>query len=94
MSTPARRPTLTAPAPAGVRDVRAGTEERAPQGPNRGTCATTRTACHHIRCRNWYSIFRTVSDDVAHRDHRDDRSVRGFAVKPRAFGAPLCGFGA
>jgi len=24
----------------------------------------------------------------------DDRSVRAFAVKPRAFGAPLCGVGA
>jgi len=23
----------------------------------------------------------------------DDRSVRAFAVKPRAFGAPLCGVG-
>ena len=25
---------------------------------------------------------------------RDDRSVRDLAVKPRAFGAPLRGFGA
>src|SRR5512134_2655869 len=37
VSTPARRPTLTAPARAGVRDVRAGTEKRTPQGPNRKT---------------------------------------------------------
>ena len=33
-STPVRRPILTAPARAGGRHVRAGTEERAPKGPN------------------------------------------------------------
>ena len=42
-------------------------------------------------CKNWYSTLRTVSD---HRAHTNDSSVRAFAVKPRAFGAPLCGFGA
>jgi hypothetical protein len=26
--------------------------------------------------------------------NNDDRSVGAFAVKPRAFGAPLCGIGA
>ena len=31
---------------------------------------------------------------TAHRGKMDDRSVRAFAVKPRAFGAPLCGVGA
>ena len=45
-------------------------------------------------CKNWYSTLRTVSDHRAHRGHTNDRSVRAFAVKPRAFGAPLCGFGA
>jgi ribosomal protein L37E len=30
----------------------------------------------------------------AHRGSTDDCSVRAFAVKPRACGAPLCGFGA
>ena len=30
----------------------------------------------------------------AHRGNNDDRSVGAFAVKPRAFGAPLCGIGA
>jgi hypothetical protein len=35
-----------------------------------------------------------VSYGDAHRDSTDDRSVRAFAVKPRACGAPLCGFGA
>jgi hypothetical protein len=29
-----------------------------------------------------------------HRDRTDDCSVGAFAVKPRACGAPLCGFGA
>jgi len=32
-----------------------------------------------------------VSEDDAHRGNNDDRSVGAFAVKPRAFGAPLCG---
>ena len=44
--------------------------------------------------KNWYSTLRTVSDHRAHRGHTNDSSVRAFAVKPRAFGAPLCGFGA
>jgi hypothetical protein len=35
-----------------------------------------------------------VSDDDAHRNRTDDCSVGAFAVKPRACGAPLCGFGA
>ena len=47
-----------------------------------------------IMCKNWYSISRAVSDNDAHRGNMDDRSVRAFAVKPRAFGAPLCGVGA
>ena len=41
------RPTLTAPARAGVRDVRAGTEKRTPQGPNRKTAVNRRTRCRH-----------------------------------------------
>ena len=49
VSTPARRPTLTAPARAGVRDVRAGTEKRTPQGPNRKTTVNRRTRCRHFR---------------------------------------------
>src|SRR5512132_3631203 len=49
VSTPARRPTLTAPAPAGVRDVRAGTQKRTPQGPNRKTAVNRRTRCRHSR---------------------------------------------
>ncbi len=47
-----------------------------------------------VTCKNWYSISRAVSDNDAHRGNMDDRSVRAFAVKPRAFGAPLCGVGA
>jgi hypothetical protein len=35
-----------------------------------------------------------VSDGGAHRGSSDDCSVGAFAVKPRAYGAPLCGFGA
>jgi hypothetical protein len=41
-------------------------------------------------CRIWYSISETVSDG----NPADDCSIRAFAAKPRAFGAPLCGFGA
>jgi hypothetical protein len=43
-----------------------------------------------IVCKIWYSISQTVSD----LGNVYDRSIRAFAVKPRAFGAPLCGFGA
>ncbi len=42
------------------------------------------------RCKIWYSISQTVSD----LGNIYDRSMRAFAVKPRAFGAPLSGFGA
>jgi hypothetical protein len=45
-------------------------------------------------CKIWYLISRTVSDDDAYCGDIDDRSVRVFAVKPRAFGAPPCGIGA
>jgi hypothetical protein len=45
-------------------------------------------------CKIWYLISRTVSEDDAHRDNIDDRSVDAVAVKPRALGAPLCGIGA
>jgi formylglycine-generating enzyme required for sulfatase activity len=38
--------------------------------------------------------LRTASGHSAHRGHTNDSSVRPFAVKPRAFGAPLRGFGA
>ena len=48
----------------------------------------------HSRCKIWYLISRTVSEDDAHRGNNDDRSVGAFAVKPRAYGAPLCGIGA
>jgi len=47
-----------------------------------------------LTCKIWYLICRTVSEDDAHRGNNDDRSVGAFAVKPRAFGAPLCGIGA
>jgi hypothetical protein len=40
---------LTAPARAGVRDVRAGTEKRTPQGLNRKTAVKRRTRCRHFR---------------------------------------------
>ena len=43
-----------------------------------------------LRCKIWYSISQTVSD----LGNIHDRSIRAFAVKPRAFGAPLSGFGA
>src|SRR6266567_8589321 len=46
-----------------------------------------------INCKNWYSISRTVLDNHAHCGNADDCSVRAFAVKPRAFDAPLCGLG-
>ncbi len=41
-------------------------------------------------CKIWYSISQTVSD----LGNIYDRSIRAFAVKPRAFGAPLSGLGA
>jgi hypothetical protein len=41
-------------------------------------------------CKIWHSIFQTLSD----LGNIDDRSIRAFAVKPRAFGAPQSGFGA
>jgi hypothetical protein len=47
-----------------------------------------------MRCKDWYSALRTASGQSAHRGHTNDSSVRAFAVKPRAFGAPLRGFGA
>jgi hypothetical protein len=37
----------------------------------------------------WYSISQTLLD----LGNIYDRSIRAFAVKLRAFGAPLCGFG-
>ena len=43
-----------------------------------------------MSCKIWYSISQTVSD----LGNIHDRSIRAFAVKPRAFGAPLSGFGA
>jgi hypothetical protein len=46
-----------------------------------------------MTCINWYSTLRTVSDHRAHRGPTNDSSVRAFAVKTRAFGAPLRGFG-
>ena len=49
VSTPTQRPTLTAPARTGVRDARAGTEKRTPQGPNRKTAVNRRTRCRHSR---------------------------------------------
>jgi hypothetical protein len=35
-----------------------------------------------VKCKIWYLISRTVSDDDAHCGDIDDRSVRAFAVKP------------
>ncbi len=43
-----------------------------------------------ICCKIWYSISQTVSD----LGNVYDRSLRAFAVKPRASGAPVSGFGA
>jgi hypothetical protein len=34
-----------------------------------------------------------VSEDDAHRGNMDDRSVRAFAVKPRAFGGRYAALG-
>jgi hypothetical protein len=47
-----------------------------------------------VKCKIWYSICRTMSDYDALCGNVDDRSVRAVTVKPRAFGAPLCGVGA
>jgi hypothetical protein len=47
-----------------------------------------------IKCKIWYLISRTMSDPICIRRNIHDRSIRAFAVKPRAFGAPLSGFGA
>src|SRR5262249_51111301 len=44
-------------------------------------------------CKIWYSICRTMSDCNVLCGNVNDRSVRAIAVKPRAFGAPLCGVG-
>jgi len=52
------------------------------------TYVPARTRC--ISCKTWYSISQTVSD----LGNVHDRSIRAFAFKPRAFGAPLSGFGA
>jgi len=46
-----------------------------------------------VICKIWYLISRTASEDDAHRGNNDDRSVGAFAVKPRAFGAPLAALG-
>ena len=43
-----------------------------------------------LSCKIWYSISQTVSDLGS----IYDRSIRAFAVKPHAFGAPLSSFGA
>jgi hypothetical protein len=42
------------------------------------------------------SVFREQRDDDNYRHHGtvDDRLARTLAVKPRAYGAPLRGFGA
>src|SRR5262249_54208357 len=45
------------------------------------------------KCKIWYSICRTMSDCDVLCGNVNDRSVRAIAVKPRAFGAPLCGVG-
>src|SRR5262249_20384459 len=44
---------------------------------------------HHMYCRIWSSIFRTVSEHDARHGNIDDCSARALAVKPRAFGARL-----
>jgi hypothetical protein len=43
-----------------------------------------------VMCKIWYSISQTLSGlgSIC------DGSIRAFAVKPRAFGAPLSDFGA
>jgi hypothetical protein len=46
-----------------------------------------RTIQVYPKCKIWYLISPTVSEDNAHRGNINDRSVRAFAVKPRAFGA-------
>ena len=48
----------------------------------------------HLKYKIWYSICRTMSDHDVLCGNVNDRSVRAIAVKPRAFGAPLCGVGA
>ena len=59
-----------------------------------GASRARSTGLKDFRCKIWYLISRTVSEDDAHRGSNDDCSVGAFAVKPRAFGAPLCGIGA
>jgi hypothetical protein len=54
------------------------------------TRGAIRTPQEVTTCKIWYSISQTVSD----LGNIYDRSIRVFAVKPRAFGAPLSGFGA
>jgi hypothetical protein len=39
-------------------------------------------AARQLRCKIWYLISRTVSDDAPHCGDIDDRSVRAFTVKP------------
>jgi hypothetical protein len=56
--------------------------------------ANRRIVHRRLSVKIWYLIAQTVSEDDTHRDNIDDRSVRAFAVKPRAFGAPPCGVGA
>jgi hypothetical protein len=46
--TSERQPSLTGAARGGQYDVRAGTKERALQGPNKGTGPKRRTACRQI----------------------------------------------
>src|SRR5690348_15871453 len=46
-----------------------------------------------LSCKIWYSICRTMSDCDVLCGNVNDRTVRAIAVKPRAFGAPLCGVG-
>src|SRR6476619_3773006 len=39
-------------------------------------------SANSFKCKNWYPIFRTVSDHNAPFRQPDFRSVRSFAVKP------------
>jgi hypothetical protein len=40
------------------------------------------------------TLARRYASNCAHRGSNDHSSVRALALKPRACGAPLCGFGA
>jgi Caspase domain/Yqey-like protein len=68
-----------------------GTASQCPDAPLRNLCLKVpyKLGGHHMYCRIWYSIFRTVSEHDARHGNIDDCSARALAVKPRAFGGRL-----